>query len=83
MYDSTVEIKVKTQAGSKIKRTISTHNDVEDLIKQINQFVQETDEVIKAGTELKVTCSKCCNGLECFKFKTKVKVKADGNNVSI
>ena len=53
------------------------------LIKQINQFVQETDKVIKARTELKVTCSKCCNGLECFKFKTKVKVKADGNNVSI
>ena len=61
MDESTVEIKVKTQAGAKIKRTISTHNNVEDLIKQINQFVQETDEVIKAGTELKITCSKCCN----------------------
>ena len=61
MDESTVEIKVKTQTGAKIKRTISTHNNVEDLIKQINQFVQETDEVIKAGTELKITCSKCCN----------------------
>ena len=59
---------------SKAQKKIWKHNDVEDLIKQINQFVQETDEIIKAGSELKITCSKCCNGLECFKFKTKVKV---------
>ena len=80
MDDSEVQIKISTPNSGSIKKTITDHTDMEDLIKQMQQFVEDSNNVINSGERLSVTCSKCCVGISfsnCFKasMKNKVKVK--------
>lgn len=83
MEKSTVSIKINHPESGKVKKTITDHNDLAELLEQI-QIMQESEEVIKAGENLSVTCSSCCNNLkltDCFKAKTKVDAK--DNKVSV
>lgn len=76
MEHSKIKISIKTPDGKKIKRTITNHTDIDDLHEQFKLFIKETEDVIKVGKNITVTCSSCCNGLsfkKCFKFKNKVK----------
>jgi len=62
MDKSQIEIKVNSEHG-KIKRTITDHTDIHDLMQQIDAFIKETDEAIKAGKRLSVSC---CNNWRCW-----------------
>ena len=85
MDQTEVKISVKTPNG-KIKRILSTHSDFEELKRDIEIFLKETDEAIKAGQKVQITCSKCCNSIsfkDCFKLKNKTNVKTGDNKLSI
>lgn len=67
------KIKINTPGGN-IRRVITDHEDIDDLRRQIDIFLKETEEAIKAGKNLSITCSSCCNGMKfknCFKSKIK------------
>lgn len=69
MDKSKIKLSIQTPNGVKLRRTITEHNNTEELIKHIEKFINETNEAISSGKELSITCSKCCNGLSfknCF-----------------
>lgn len=74
------KIKIMTPSGE-IKRVITNHADINDLRQQIDIFLKEADEAIKAGHQLSITCSSCCNGIK-FKNCFKSKIKTGDNKVT-
>lgn len=69
MDKSKVKIEISTPSG-KLSRTMSEHKDLDELLNNIETFINETHEAIETGTQIYVECSKCCNNNDykgCFK----------------
>ena len=81
MDESKVKINIKTPSGN-IKRTLSSHRNIDELQRDINIFLKEVEEAVEAGKQINITCSKCCNKFS-FKNCFKTKVKTGDNKLSI
>ena len=80
MDKSSVKLSIITPDGAKLKRTITEHDNIEELLSHIEEFIKETNEAIESGKTLTITCSKCCNGIS---FKNCVSSCFSGNKTDV
>jgi hypothetical protein len=80
MEKSSVKLSITTPDGAKLKRTITEHENIEELLSHIENFIKETNEAIESGKTLSITCSKCCVGLS---FKNCVSSCMSGNDTDV
>ena len=76
----------KKPPKQKHKKEIEEHHDMSDIAETLSELQSEIATIVDTTKQLQIECSSCCNGInikDCFKFKSKVKVKAKDNNVSV
>ena len=74
----------KKPPKQKHKKEIEAHHYKSDIAQTLSDLQSEIATIVNTTKQLQIECSSCCNGIsikDCFKFKSKAKIK--DNKVSV